>query len=103
MAHRKTVALTDLLATLNKRIRLCPDMSGRAALCSLLESVLMGANVYAGYGNIHEDDSFVTAKEIQTPGWSEDYRRHYYTHSRLTRSKPLPKPKAETSNPWPLK
>ena len=84
MAHRKTVKIRDLLGTLNDRIRLCPDLEGRRALCCLTERVLMDANVYRGYGNVHPEGSFVSAEEIQTPGWSEDYRRCYYLSGRLS-------------------
>lgn len=96
MVRRKTINVRDLINkvnNLNSETTCKPDV--RQGWCSLLESVLMDCEVYAGFGYLTQDQvpeghlpGVVADKVNGDHTFPDESRRVYYIHKSL-RDKPV--------------
>lgn len=89
---RKTIDVDFVLQRANAYLRLTPDENteSRKAIASLLESVLMEANVYQGFGYIKStfDENGIYQSNEPTRyerGVTDETRVQYYRHRKLGR------------------
>lgn len=98
MAKRKTIGIRQVLDKVNNQLaKSTCGPEGRFALCTMIESILMDNDVYAGFKNLEAKDCPVG----QLPGcvrnpnyvaggtepfyseYPDDSRRYYYVHRYL--------------------
>lgn len=90
---RKTVAIADVVAKVNRMIEVSPDdhKQGRYALATLLESVLLDTDNYAGYNYLTSEfkkdgeagiwDNLPNPPSSQLRVGYDDSRRVYFHRS----------------------
>ena len=95
MPKRKTIEVSKLKAEINRRLALPAERHSddeRAALCALLETVLMDTGNYAGFNWLYwqqhgyqewrdagsPEEFPAKYRYLYGPGLHDDYRREYY-------------------------